>query len=59
MNVFESLAIEHIKKCILSYSDLENQTKSKMSLLHTLKRETISDVRLLCRNEGVSKRTLL
>lgn len=48
-SVFVSLAIEHIKRCISSYSDTDDSARDEISSAHSLKRETISDVRLLCR----------
>lgn len=42
-SVFDSLAIEHIRKSISSYSERNNITS-----VHNLKRDTASDVKLLC-----------
>lgn len=41
--IFDSLAIEHIRKSISSYSETNNITAA-----HNLKRDTASDVKLLC-----------
>lgn len=50
MGIFESLAIGHINKCI-SFCIDANASDKGLTLAHNLKRETISDVRLLCQLE--------
>lgn len=47
-SVFDSLAIEHIRKSISSYSETNSTSTNNITAAHNLKRDTASDVKLLC-----------
>lgn len=47
-SVFDSLAIEHIRKSISSYSETNTTSTNNITAAHNLKRDTASDVKLLC-----------
>lgn len=50
-SVFDSLAIEHIRKSISSYSETNSTSTNNITAAHNLKRDTASDVKLLCPQE--------
>ena len=50
-SIFDSLAIEHIRKNISSYSETNATSTSNITAAHNLKRDTASDVKLLCSQE--------
>lgn len=47
-SIFELQAIEHIKKSIASYSNSDRSSSSYVTSAHNLRRDTASDIRLLC-----------
>ncbi|WP_294915115.1 hypothetical protein [uncultured Prevotella sp.] len=47
-SVFDSLAIEHIRKSISFYSETNSTSTNNITAAHNLKRDTASDVKLLC-----------